>query len=122
MEGVSIMENVLSYAEAKEIYGTINAHLNRTDADMVGLYQDMVARAIRYAHIRAGWAALTREQKRDQDAGRTSAHDAFIASLNIIARTEGEVGAAWKERLSDDRKRIGDFACYIALFEGIGSR
>ena len=116
------MENVLSYAEAKEIYGTINAHLNRTDADMVGLYQDMVARAIRYAHIRAGWAALTREQKRDQDAGRTSAHDAFIASLNIIARTEGEVGAAWKERLADDRKRNGDFACYIALFEGIGSR
>ncbi len=116
------MENVLSYDDAKEIYETINEHLDHTDEDIVELYQDMIARAVRYAHIRAGWSALSREQKREQDAGRTSAHDAFIASLNIIARTEGEVGAAWKERLSDDRKRIGDFACYIALFEGIGSR
>lgn len=116
------MGTALSYTEAKEIYETINEHLDRTDTDIVELYQDMIARAIRYAHIRAGWSALSREQKQDQDAGRTSAHDAFIASLNIIARTEGEVGAAWKERLADDRKRNGDFACYIALFEGIGSR
>ena len=109
------MGTILSYAEAKEIYGTINAHLDRTDADMV-------ARAIRYAHIRAGWAALTREQKRDQDASRTSAHDAFIASLNIVARTQGDTGTGWRGRLSDDRKRIGDFACYIALFEAIEAR
>ena len=116
------MGTILSYAEAKEIYGTINEHLDRTDADIVGLYQDMVARVIRYAHIRAGWAALTREQKRDQDASRTSAHDAFIASLNIVARTQGDTGTGWRGRFSDDRKRIGDFACYIALFEAIEAR
>lgn len=116
------MTNILTYMEAKEIYTTITGNLDRTDEDIVGLYHDMISRAIRYAHIRAGWNALSREQKLEQDASRTSAHDAFIMSVNIISRTQGGIGEAWRTRLSDDRKRIGDFACYIALFEGIGAR
>lgn len=97
-------------------------NLNRMDEDIVELYQDMISRTVRYANIRAGWNILTREQKLEQDASRTSAHDAFIMPVNIIARTQGDTGAAWRQRLSDERKRIGDFACYIALFEGIEAR
>ena len=44
---------------------------------------------------------------------------------DLYDKTASELAAKkkeLKERLSDDRKRIGDFACYIALFEGIGSR
>lgn len=116
------MSEILSYDEAKEIYETIQGNLDHADADIIDLYKDMVSRAVRYAHIRAGWNALPREQKQEQDPSRTSAHDAFIMSVNIIARTQGSVGAQWRERLSDDRKRVGDFACYIALFEGINGR
>lgn len=39
----------------------------------------------------------------------------------VVALTATE-GAEWRERLSDDRKRVGDFACYIALFQGIDAR
>lgn len=116
------MAEILTYDEAQEIYNVINANLDRTDEDIVGLYKDMISRAVRYAHIRAGWNALSREQKLEQDDSRTSAHDAFIMSVNIISRTQGNIGSQWRERLSDDRKRVGDFACYIALFEGIEAR
>ena len=116
------MNDILTYNEAREIFDVINDNLDRTDENIVELYQDMISRAVRYANIRAGWNILTREQKLEQDASRTSAHDAFIMSVNIIARTQGDTGAAWRQRLSDERKRIGDFACYIALFEGIEAR
>lgn len=116
------MDQTLSYAEAKEIYYDMREHLDHSDSDMMELYRDMIARAVRYAHIRAGWNTLTREQKVEKDDSRTTAHDAFIVSVNIVARVEGDAGAAWRERLTDERKRIGDFACYIALFEAIRAR
>lgn len=72
--------------------------------------------------IRAQWDSLTREQKQEQEEARTMAHDAFIASVDIVARTKGAAGAAWREQLSGDRRRIRDFACYFALFKGIQAR
>ena len=116
------MGTVLTYEEAKEIYETISSHVDRTDEDIVGLYNDMIARAVRYANIRAGWNSFSREQKMEQDLSRSMAHDAFIMSTNIVARTQGSIGAEWRDRLSDDPKRIGDFASYIALFEGMQAR
>lgn len=116
------MAEILTYEEAKEIYCIITDNLEWSDDDIAGLYHDMISRAVRYASIRAGWNALSREQKAAQDPSRTMAHDAFIMSVNIVARTEGDVGAEWRKRLSDDRKRVGDFACYLALFQGIEAR
>lgn len=116
------MPDILNYREAKEIYETIKKNLDRTDADIYGLYTDMIAYAVNYANIRASWNAQTRAKKMEQDARRSSAHDVFISSVNAVARSQGDVGATWRQRLSDERKRVGDFACYIALFEGIAAR
>ena len=116
------MAEILTYAEAEEIYHVMEANIDRRDEDIAGMYKDMKARAVKYANIRAGWNLLSTAEKREKDPSRTSAHDAFIASLGSIARLEGDAGKQWRERLSDDRKRIGDFACFIALFEGIQAR
>ena len=116
------MAEILTHSEAQDIYKTMKENLVSRDEDIFGLYRDMIKRAVRYANIRAEWNLLPAEERREKDSSRTSAHDAFIASVNIVARTEGEVGKEWRERLSDDRKRIGDFACFIALFEGIQAR
>ena len=116
------MAEIKTYEDAKEIYAIIKDTLEWGDDDIAGLYLDMISRAVRYASIRAGWNALSRDQKADQDPSRTMAHDAFIMSVNIVARTEGAVGAEWRKRLSEDRKRVGDFACYLALFQGIEAR
>lgn len=116
------MAEILTYAEAEEIYHVMEANIDRRDEDIAGMYKDMKARAVKYANIRAGWNLLSTAEKREKDPSRTTAHDAFIASLGSIARLEGEAGKQWRERLSDDRKRIGDFACFIALFEGVQAR
>lgn len=42
--------------------------------------------------------------------------------MKKLSRIEGVVGRLWRTRLSDDRKRVGDFACYIALFEASQAR
>ena len=120
-EGI-YMSTELSYEEAKEIYFSIQNNLDLSDDDIVGLYNDMINRAVRYANIRAEWNSLTRDQKREKDDSRTFAHDAVIMAVNIVARTQGNEGAVWRSRLTDDRKRIGDFACYIALFKGLEAR
>lgn len=116
------MNNILQYQEALEIYTAMTENLNCNDTDIVDLYKRLIEKAVRYAHIRAGWNALSREEKLEKDDSRTAAHDSFIASVNIISRVEGKIGLQWRERLTDDRKRIGDFACYIALFRAIDAR
>lgn len=116
------MSNVLEYQEALEIYKIMNENLDRTDEDILDIYNRMLDKAVRYAHIRAEWDSLTKEQKMNTDESRTIAHNAFISSIDIIARIEKEIDSQWRERLTDDRKRIGDFACYLALFRGIDAR
>lgn len=116
------MNNILQYQDALEIYKSMTENLDRHDEDIVDLYKHLIEKAIRYAHIRAEWDTLSREEKLEKDESRTVAHDSFIASVNIIARSEGEIGSKWRERLTDDRKRIGDFSCYIALFRAIDAR
>ena len=110
------MNNFLQYQEALAIYKTMDENLDRHDADILDLYNRLLEKAIRYAHIRAEWNTLSREEKLERDSSRTAAHDSFISSINIIARSEGEIGSQWRERLGNSRKRVGDFACYISLF------
>lgn len=116
------MNHILQYQEALEIYKTMDENLDRHDEDIVDLYNRLIEKAVRYEHIRAGWNALSREEKLEKDESRTAAHDSFISSINIISRVEGKIGLQWRERLTDDRKRIGDFACYLALFQAIDAR
>lgn len=114
--------NELTYEEACSIYAAMQSGLDQSDADHIQLFGDMIERACRYASIRAEWLSLSREQRRKQDESRTIAHDAFISSVGIVARLEGETGSKWRSSLGDDRKRIGDLACYIACFRALAAR
>ncbi len=114
--------NTLQYTEALEIYNEMESHFDRTDEDIIYLYNSMIEKAIRYAHTRAEWTILTCQERIDKDESRSLLHDSFLSSVDIIARTQGETGSAWRKRLTDDRKRIGDFACYIALFKSLDAR
>ncbi len=116
------MDNVLTYQEAEDAYAQLKVGERVCEEEDVELYTDLYERAARYAGFRAGWLALSREQKMETDASRTSAHDAFLVSLNVIARLQGAAGVGWRERLGDERKRLGDFACYITLFRALEAR
>lgn len=100
------------------------------DPDALGLYDDFIKVATRYAAIRANWLLLSREEKLDQDSGRTSCHDSVITHLNMLARYLKQQGktAAWRDELgyeedgSYNRKAIGDFACYLVFVNSINAR
>lgn len=77
----------------------------------------------------------SKQASSSQDASETmllSEADAIFkelnASLNQRAdKLEEEMlqrrrPTEWREHLGDDRKRIGDFACYLALFYALNSR
>ena len=88
------------------------------------LYEDLLKAAIRYAHIRAEWKQQDTIIKLEVDETRTRAHNVFIDCCNILARNQEKMGEAnsWRETLGNDRKVIGDFACYLHLFSGLESR
>jgi hypothetical protein len=80
--------------------------------------------AVRYANLRAQWSTVNREEREAMNEERRSAHNVFIDACNIMSRNmimNGE-DAFWRKELGDDRKLVGDFACYISFVLGIISR
>ena len=64
------------------------------------------------------------------DSRRTSAHDSVIMHINMLARYLKMQGSetAWRDVLGDEkedpsnRKRIGDFGCYLAFVNALAAR
>ena len=101
-----------------------------SDADGQELYEELLETAVRYAAIRAGWSLLSPKERTEQDPGRTSCHNSVITYLNMLARYERQQGkeAAWREQLGyeeddpNNRKAMGDFACYLAFVNALLAR
>lgn len=100
------------------------------DPDALELYDDLIKVAIRYATIRANWLLMSREEKMEQDPGRTFCHNSVITHFNMLARYLKQQGknAAWRDELGyeeDDgynRKAVGDFACFLVFMNEINAR
>ena len=100
------------------------------DAEAMELYGDLIDTAVKYAEIRARWMRFSREEKMEIDPLRTSHHDSLIIHFNMLARYLRMQGkeAAWRDQLGyeeDDRynrKKIGDFGCYIVFVNSLGVR
>lgn len=88
------------------------------------LRHDLIRAAVNYANHRAEWYLADQEQRHDMDQARTSAHNTFIDSCNILSRQMARSGEStdWREMLGTDRKEIGDFACFVAMFVGLAAR
>jgi len=80
--------------------------------------------AVNYATIRAEWEFLNVEDCMDQDSGRTATHNRFIDCCNIFVREQSKIGEdnSWFSTINQDRKRIGDWACFVTCFIGIENR
>ena len=116
-------EASLIIEDAMLLYAAIMDGMDEKDEIETELLKSVKERAVRYAHIRAGWDLQTREQKISEDDLRTSAHDVFIVALTKLGRYQKQKGKTWMEEFDlNDRKRVGDFACYIALFLSLNAR
>lgn len=88
------------------------------------LKDDLIMAAIRYAELRVRSQQPAAAADPQIDADRTRAHNVFIDACNILGRNMAKVSedASWRETLGDDRKAIGDLACYIYCFLGLAAR
>lgn len=113
----------LTFEEMKIIHEGMTACIE-SDADALELYNDIIKISVRYAAVRSKWPMLSRQEKIDQDSGRTSCHDAVIVRTDKLARYQKTSGieTSWRESLGDDRRRIGDFSCYLAFVNGLNAR
>lgn len=119
--------DTLTIEQASEIYRTIIESLDLDENDDREILQDYLMAAAKYANVRACWNILSREEKMDTDANRTACHNKVILHLNILARYLASKGkdVSWRNELGDDslhRKKMGDFACYVACIEGLNAR
>ena len=106
----------------EEILGEI-----ASDSEAQEIYENLVAVATRYAGIRAEWRLWDGITKIERDDIRTSCHNSLIVKFDMLARhlkTRGK-DAAWRDVLGykkDDRKTIGDFACYLVFVNSLNAR
>lgn len=97
---------------------------NIQTTQLTTLREDLVESAIRYARIRVDWLLADSERRQSMEDERTTAHNAFITTCDILARNmtnKGEDGT-WREMLGQDRKNIGDFACCLHCILGLAAR
>lgn len=97
------------------------------DTEGQAIYGELVKVATKYAGIRAEWLLWDRITKIENDDRRTGCHNSLIVKFDMLARhlkTRGKE-VAWRDALGyekDDRKTIGDFACYLVFVNSLNAR
>jgi hypothetical protein len=108
----------MSFEKSLSIFEKINS------TKLQKLKEDLFESAVCYARIRTDWQFMSNEEKLANDDLRTRAHNTLIDACNILSREMIKVNedASWRIELVNDRKEIGDFACYVHCFLGLASR
>lgn len=109
---------MMDHEAARDIFSSLQRSAH------VDLVRSVLLAATRYAKMRADWHFLSTEERMDFDRSRTFAHNSFIDTVNALSRRASGTGESieWRRKLGTDRRRIGDFACYVACFLGLQSR
>ncbi|MGA7827952.1 MAG: hypothetical protein WCA04_09845 [Geobacteraceae bacterium] len=91
---------------------------------LVAIRMALFRKAVGYARMRVDWQLSTPEERMLMDADRTKCHDAFIEACNMMGRCmeDEKEDFSWRNDLGNDRKEIGDFACYLHLILGLVAR
>ena len=108
----------MSPEQAKKIFNQIN------QTKLFLLKKDLINYAVEYSRIRVEWYLADDEGKAALEDTRSRKHNAFIDACNILSREmlKHNEDASWRIDLGNDRKVIGDFACYVHCFLGLSSR
>ncbi len=107
----------MNYDEAVSVYEAMKAGDDH-------LRVQVLRTAIRYTNMRVEWFLMTTAERLAVDRQRTAAHDAVIDAVNILSRSMAKAGLdnEWRRLLGDDRKVIGDFACFLVAHLGVLAR
>ena len=117
--------HILTVEDALRIYSDMADCIAKCSLeDKMEFWDDFLKKAAEYTMIRNEWEHMSREEKIDEDSGRTLKHNSFITSVNILSRIAEQEGIdnTWRKDLGEERKRIGDFACFVTYITGISNR
>ena len=117
--------NSISIEECEKIYTAIVGQIQaKQDSRAEQLFTEMQKCAITYAGIRANWFNLSYGERAAADADRTRKHDLFIKAKDKLAEYmyENKMNIDWDDALGSQRKRIGDFACYMVFLISVSER
>lgn len=85
------------------------------------LFHQLCSAALDYALARGRWQIADHASRLEIDSSRTMSHNRFIDACNALSRACGrhELAQEWRgtwgsAREGEARRRIGDFACFIA--------
>lgn len=108
---------------AKEILDDIEAAA-RANEGLKILKENLLIRVVQYARMRTDWDLASLDARVEMDRSRRVAHNALIDACNIMSRNMDKQGhsIAWRQRLGQNRKEIGDFACHLHCILGIRAR
>ncbi|MFC6292266.1 hypothetical protein BHU61_00395 [Macrococcus epidermidis] len=119
-------KDLLDFDTAQTIYTKLLSENNHNDSELKEYWDDFITECMNYSNFRSLWLTLSREEKNenDFDAKRTSVHNELIRSLKVIKRylELEDKDTSWYEEITDNRKRIGDFANYIAYVYALNAR
>ena len=117
-------KGIVSFSEAEQIYSSLLNSSNQLDKEFQEEWKTFVLLCVEYDSARGKWLTLSREEKLANDESRTVTHNKVIYQLKILKGLASEQGndVAWFEQFNDDRKRIGDFACYVAYIYALNAR
>ena len=93
------------------------------DETATELYEDLLRAAHKYCTFRFQWELYNNEERMQNDTYRTSAHNAYMDSLNIFLRYMGKTGADVPSVPEEwTRKELGDLACRLVCEIAIRNR
>lgn len=117
-------KGIISFSEAGQLYSSLLNSSNQLDKEFQEEWTTFVLLCVEYASARGKWLTLSREEKLANDEARTVAHNKVIYQLKLLKGLANEQGnqVPWFDKFNDDRKRIGDFACYVAYVYALNAR
>jgi len=113
----------MNWDDASRMFQQIQT-ATRGDTVLLKLENDLLAQVVRYARIRTDWQLADHDQRREIDGSRIAAHNALIDACNILSRAMSERGkdTEWRAQLGQDRRGIGDLACFVHCILGLSAR
>lgn len=118
----------LSVGEAEKVYQTILNSVETKTPEFEALWQEMIITAIKYGITRAQWLTLNEQDQQKNEAKRTEMHNDLIFNITMLHSYFAQQGwdVSWINLflVNDDidRKRIGDFGCYLAYVYSVNAR
>lgn len=114
----------LSFEVCTNYFQDLITAVNQTDEDSLLYWNDFISASVDYSQARGEWLLLSREEKHVKDDMRTTKHNKVIYTLKIFIAYSKQKGYdfPWFESIKDNRKQLGDLACYISYIYAVNAR